>query len=833
MAAPDAITWDDEGGAGIAWDPPDFSAVKGGVRTTAPMAQFAPIGDQPPDFGTTPQAEAQALRASETTRNQIASELPKETGAGLLRGVSGLLGAAGGGLQIMSPGSGIQDDAFKAADSVKAIADSLTQGDTQPAAKIGGGLISGLAGGFLGDPMAQGMQTIREGGSLGKAEAQNAIGSAANEIGLGAGLLGSQAGGLAPYLTRAAVQVPTNMAVTAGSNALEGKETSGTDLALAAGTGLFGALFRNPSHVEALAGEHGPEAQGSATADTILAAADDTTKATEGLKNPAESYQLPPISSESSKPLPGEPDIAPGDTRLFHGGEPGDHQGDLWFSKDRRYAQGYADKSGAGIHYVDLPSDHPLIADDHEAGVYGPTNVNLPAELALRRKRLSDGNDTSPALDVAPDRTQLPPEALGPFPPLYHGTKQAFDTFAEGTEGSASDPGVFGRGHYATTDPRLASIYAGKGEGANVRQVESALENPKVFDSPQAAVEWQGERGTDSPEAAERIRQKYTDAGHDGVVIKNNQGRPQEVVAFDSAKFKTPGEERVPETEITPPASDQVPPRPAEEPIPSEGRPAGDNAAVEGRPATSAENEPTRSLTGIKNESIAQARERRAAEELTPAEKVTWEQEKTTAKQKLDETPGYGEALAQSLIKEPRALRGDEGAVLLHHQTTLENQHAEVSQRMAKAADEGDTVRYSLEKQHLDDIERNLDANERASQIAGTHGGRGLNFRRAMMAEDYSFARIRTVAKAKKGAELTPEQTQKLKDLTDQAQQHQQRIADLESSNKVMQDQMERMKPTSKPQKESAQTKFKSLSEELRRIAKKDQLVDPNCLVTA
>lgn len=730
--------------------PASFSNVQAGAKSSAPLAQFAPIGDQPPDFGTTPQAEAQALRASEPTRNQIASELPKETGAGLLRSVSGLLGAGGGALKVMYPGMDISDDAFKAADSVRSIADTLSNGgtlnwggrpiavdaDTHQAAKIAGGLISGLAGGFLGDPMAQGMQTIREGGSLGEAEAKNAIGSVANEIGLGAGMLGSQAGGIAPYLTRAAVQVPTNMAVTAGTNALEGKETTQADLALSAGTGLFGALFRNPAHVEALSGVHGPEAQGEATADTILAAADDTTKATEGLKNP-------------------------------------------------------------------VPE--------------------------------ADHANPAASLDIAPDRTALPPEALGPLPPLYHGTRQAFDTFAEGTEGSASDPGVFGRGHYATTDPRLASVYAGKGEGANVRQVEATLENPKVFDSPQAAVEWQGERGTDSPEAAERIRQKYQEAGHDGVVIKNNQGKPQEVVAFEASKFRNPGEtERVPETESTPPASDQVPPRPAEESIPPERRPAGDIAAVEGgeRTPTQPESEPSRPLTGIKNESIAQARERRAAEELTPAEKVTWEQEKATAKQKLDETPGYGEALARSLIKEPRALRGDEGAVLLHHQTTLENQHAEVSQRMAKAADEGDTIRYSLEKQHLDEIERNLDANERASQIAGTHGGRGLNFRRAMMAEDYSFARIRTVAKAKKGAELTAEQTQKLKDLTDLAQQHQQRIADLESSNAAMQEQMSRMKPTSPKQKESAQTKFKSLAEELRRIAKKDQLVDPNCLVT-
>src|SRR6185312_17383839 len=52
--------------------------------------------------------------------------------------------------------------------------------------------------------------------------------------------------------------------------------------------------------------------------------------------------------------------------------------------------------------------------------------------------------------------------------------------------------------------------------------------------SPQEAIAWQGERGIDSPEAAERVRQKYLDAGHDGAIVRNPQtGKIMEAAIFD------------------------------------------------------------------------------------------------------------------------------------------------------------------------------------------------------------------------------------------------------------------------------------------------------------
>jgi GNAT superfamily N-acetyltransferase len=79
---------------------------------------------------------------------------------------------------------------------------------------------------------------------------------------------------------------------------------------------------------------------------------------------------------------------------MYHGGEPQvDHDGPLWFSSDRKYAEGYATRDGrkARVWYVDIPEDHPLITPEYpEQGIKrGFTfNVELPGEIAKNRQVL-------------------------------------------------------------------------------------------------------------------------------------------------------------------------------------------------------------------------------------------------------------------------------------------------------------------------------------------------------------------------------------------------------------------------------------------------------------
>lgn len=93
-----------------------------------------------------------------------------------------------------------------------------------------------------------------------------------------------------------------------------------------------------------------------------------------------------------------------GTTRYYHGGNPENVTGPLWFSRELSYAQGYAEKSQGKVWYVDVPNDHPFFAlarqDQEEFGVLPPSNVELPAEIALKRKVLL-GERRQDAVDAA------------------------------------------------------------------------------------------------------------------------------------------------------------------------------------------------------------------------------------------------------------------------------------------------------------------------------------------------------------------------------------------------------------------------------------------------
>lgn len=64
-------------------------------------------------------------------------------------------------------------------------------------------------------------------------------------------------------------------------------------------------------------------------------------------------------ATDAQPALKGEPPIAKGMTRLYHGGDTGRYDGKAWFSTDRKYAEGYAKKDnrkGAEVQYVDYPT---------------------------------------------------------------------------------------------------------------------------------------------------------------------------------------------------------------------------------------------------------------------------------------------------------------------------------------------------------------------------------------------------------------------------------------------------------------------------------------------
>lgn len=268
-----------------------------------------------------------------------------------------------------------------------------------------------------------------------------------------------------------------------------------------AGAGKF--IFRaektaaEAAHDAALIGQLGPEAQGAATANEIAAQAVE---------------RRPP-----QQPQQGDITVTPEMRQPAAAITPEQEARDVSAA-----AMDASARPGAG-EAQGLPAGEP---------------VPVPAEGGP----LAAGAERPPADAGA---------GVAPPEPLYHASLspdiQSFDVARSGTQ---SDTGVLGRAAaYATGDERLAPFYLGpKKDQGTLYKLEHQLKNPAEFDSPQAAIEWQGERGTDSPEAAERVRQKYLAAGYDGAVIRNPKtGKVMEAAIFDPSAVRITGKRPISE----------------------------------------------------------------------------------------------------------------------------------------------------------------------------------------------------------------------------------------------------------------------------------------------
>lgn len=91
------------------------------------------------------------------------------------------------------------------------------------------------------------------------------------------------------------------------------------------------------------------------------------------------------------------PPVREGLTRLYHGGH-GPIEESRWFTSSRAYAEGWAEKSGGRVHYVDVPTDHPLIEPEwpDQSIARGFTwNGELPEDLSRLAKPAADAPERS------------------------------------------------------------------------------------------------------------------------------------------------------------------------------------------------------------------------------------------------------------------------------------------------------------------------------------------------------------------------------------------------------------------------------------------------------
>lgn len=94
------------------------------------------------------------------------------------------------------------------------------------------------------------------------------------------------------------------------------------------------------------------------------------------------------------------PDVPHGHSRFWHGGSEY-NGGKRWVSPSRNYAEGYAEKSGGSVYYVDVPDDHPSLRksyDDEGLPRRAPwAAFEAPADLAARLRPVANRSESAQA----------------------------------------------------------------------------------------------------------------------------------------------------------------------------------------------------------------------------------------------------------------------------------------------------------------------------------------------------------------------------------------------------------------------------------------------------
>ncbi len=148
--------------------------------------------------------------------------------------------------------------------------------------------------------------------------------------------------------------------------------------------------------------------------------------------------------------------------------------------------------------------------------------------------------------------------------------------------------------------------------------------------------------------------------------------------------------------------------------------------------------------------------------------------------------------VARSVAERPRVLSVEEVNGLVYDRMRLINQHEATQAKIAGAVDDGDTHTQGIESARLAEIERDLDLNDQALQKGGREQSAAFAARKALIAQDYSYAGMLQRAKTKKGAPLTEAERVRIEELhkqiaalSGQVDAHAKIIAELEAAAKA------------------------------------------------
>lgn len=231
-------------------------------------------------------------------------------------------------------------------------------------------------------------------------------------------------------------------------------------------------------------------------------------------------------------------------------------------------------------------------------------------------------------------------------------------------------------------------------------------------------------------------------------------------------------------------------------------------------------NVPLQEGTSIKNQTVTEERADRGRQQIEVEGKRAFGDVWEAAKQRLDQDPGYGQELAKSVIADPRPLKAEDSAALLHDRVRLNNSYDDVMSRIEEAIASKDQKAELSARYRLEAIQDALDLNDQASQIAGYEQGLGLAVRGMMALSDYSLTRTLRRAKVALGENVPKSVQSKLEHLTQQLKEKEDQIAALSQAKTPRKKGVPR-------DKKVVQNEFDQIRAELARIAGKKPTPEP------
>lgn len=227
------------------------------------------------------------------------------------------------------------------------------------------------------------------------------------------------------------------------------------------------------------------------------------------------------------------------------------------------------------------------------------------------------------------------------------------------------------------------------------------------------------------------------------------------------------------------------------------------------------------SVTSARQAMIADDRKALGLDEMASTERKGWQKSLSNANKKG--IPDRAMRIAQEVNETPRALDDEETAGLVVRAARLKNEYKNLMTEINKADDAG-MKSLSAEAER---IEAEFEILSRAIHLSGTEKGRALVAQKLTINQDYNLISVKSRAKAAKGKALTVDESQRLTEATNQLEQANTKIVELERQiNEMSAKRAIKERGIKRYSKMSLEQKDVELNQDIKRL---NELIEAGC----